>query len=921
MLCALEQLARVPADGDNVAIATRRLEPGTRIALGDKVVVLPHTVLEGHRFAIATIGPGEPLLSWGLPFGVAESSIRAGDYICNQRILTALSQRHVDFPLPPTPNFTDQLAPYSFDEAQFRPGNQVPPAPEARFFHGFDRGPRRGVGTRNYVVIVGASSRTASYARALATRFKGVTAQFPGLDGVVAAAHTEGGGALPPNNLEVVLRTLAGFVVHPNVGAVLVADLGSEPVTNALLRDYLLTHDYPLAEVPHAFLTLTGDFETALTAGEAVVKSWLPLANAATRRPQPLSALRIGLQCGGSDAFSGISANPLVGRISKELVRYGGSANLAETDELIGAEKYVLANVRDRETARAFLAKINQFQERVAWHGHTAESNPSGGNNFRGLYNIAIKSIGAARKKDPELRLDYVIDYAQPMTEPGFYFMDSPGNDLESIAGQVGSGCNLILFTTGNGSITNFPFVPTIKIVTTTSRFHLVQKEMDFNAGRYLESVSMDALTEDAFGLTLRVASGETSVGEKAGHSQVQIWREWRQTDGKRLANIQDRTRPSGHPVPLDSLPAYDATRTPNGDSQYSESDDEALRFQVFQSERGLACDQVGLIVPTSLCAGQIARLIAEQLNRGEVRSLGVSRFVALPHTEGCGNSGGDSEELYQRTMVGHLCHPFVRRGLLLEHGCERTHNDSMRNFMRALDVDPARYGWASVQLDGGIGAVSAKVARWFHESLQAAPIAAATEAGLDRLRLGLIVGDNLPAWAKTACLRLSRRIIRGGGAVVMPTSSPLLTPPDSTRQSTTDNLAAFGPTPTLAYGEAFAVNGLHLMETPTDHSVEIMTGLAATGVEVMLACVAERPLQSHPLIPLIQVNTDAAPDAASTDDFDLRLGMFDESATAGAEAMLKLVLQVASRAYTPKLFASGNIDFQVTRGWLGVSM
>ena len=142
----------------------------------------------------------------------------------------------------------------------------------------------------------------------------------------------------------------------------------------------------------------------------------------------------------------------------------------AETDELIGAESYVLSNVKDLPTAQLFLQKIKNFKQYAANHGASAEGNPSGGNNFRGLYNIALKSIGAARKKDPEVRLDAVIDYGALMADSGYYFMDSPGNDLESIAGQVASGCNMILFITGNGSITNFPFVPTLKFVTTTGR-------------------------------------------------------------------------------------------------------------------------------------------------------------------------------------------------------------------------------------------------------------------------------------------------------------------------------------------------------------------------------------------------------------------------------------------------------------------
>lgn len=188
---------------------------------------------------------------------------------------------------------------------------------------------------------------------------------------------------------------------------------------------------------------------------------------------------------------------------------------------------------------------IAEFKERTAWHGANAEGNPSGGNKYRGLYNIILKSIGAARKKDPVTRLDYAIEYGEPMQETGYYFMDSPGNDLESIAGQVASGCNLIFFATGNGSMTNFPFVPTIKVVTTTRRFQLLAKDMDVNAGLYQDGMSMDELGSQTLNLTVEIASGQRSVGEKAGHAQVQIWRNWRQTNMSQLETLLHADRKS----------------------------------------------------------------------------------------------------------------------------------------------------------------------------------------------------------------------------------------------------------------------------------------------------------------------------------------------------------------------------------------
>ncbi|HUG13437.1 MAG TPA: UxaA family hydrolase, partial [Thermomicrobiales bacterium] len=490
----LNDVSRVPALGDNTAIATRRLPSETRLLIDGVETVTDVTVLEGHRFAIAPIRAGEALTSWGLPFGYALRDIAPGSYLHNARMLEALRLRHVDFLLPSTPNFRDTaLEPFVLDEARLHPALPTPLLPDTsqRTFDGYDRGLRRGIGTRNYVVILATTSRTSSWARALEERMADVAARHPGIDGIVAVSHTEG-GAGAPNNRDLLLRTLAGFTVHPNVGAVLIVDHGDEAVTGSMLRDYMRAHGYPLDDVRRRFVTIRSTFEADLQQGASLVEGWLPAVAAAQRTPQPLSALKLGLQCGGSDAFSGVSGNPLAAWAAKAIVQHGGASNLAETDELIGAEQYVLANVKDIDTARSFLNAVERFKERVAWHGHTAEGNPTGGNLYRGLYNIAIKSIGAAMKRHPDVRLDHVIDYAEPMNEPGCYFMDSPGNDLESIAGQVASGSNFLLFVTGNGSITNFPFVPTIKIVTTTERYTLLGRDMDVNAGAYLDGAPLD---------------------------------------------------------------------------------------------------------------------------------------------------------------------------------------------------------------------------------------------------------------------------------------------------------------------------------------------------------------------------------------------------------------------------------------------
>ena len=509
-------VARLPSAGDNVAIATQTLEDGTRIRYEGQQFQLSHTILEGHRFAIQSISENAPLLSWGLPFGFATRSIAPGDYVCNQKMIDSLSIRNLPFALPETPNFSDKMAPYQLDEAEFRSGKQVERYTNERHYLGYERPGNRGVGTRNYIVVMGTTARTSSFARRLAETCSQRTETYSNIDGVVAVTHTEGGEGQTPNNIDMLLRTLAGFTVHPNIGAMLLVDYGTEAVTNEMLKAYMLREGYALNDVVHDFYRLQGSFDTDLANGAEIINGWLERVNSVAHTEQSLENLKIALQCGGSDAFSGVSGNPLAAYVAKEVIRYGGCANLAETDELIGSEAYVLQNARDLTTARTFLNTIERFKERVAWHGHSAEGNPSGGNNFRGLYNIAIKSIGAAMKRHPDVCLDYVINYSQLMENPGYYFMDSPGNDLESIAGQVASGSNMIFFVTGNGSITNFPFVPTIKIVTTTGRYELLEKDMDVNAGAYLDGIPMEALGESMLDLTVDVASGERSVGEKA---------------------------------------------------------------------------------------------------------------------------------------------------------------------------------------------------------------------------------------------------------------------------------------------------------------------------------------------------------------------------------------------------------------------
>ncbi|MCI0745446.1 MAG: UxaA family hydrolase, partial [Verrucomicrobia subdivision 3 bacterium] len=308
--------------------------------------------------------------------------------------------------------------------------------------------------------------------------------------------------------------------------------------------------------------------------------------------------------------------------------------------------------------------------------------------------------------------------------------------------------------------------------------------------------------------------------------------------------------------------------------------------------------DRLGLILPTSLCASQVARGIARQLNAtAEKASGGVTRFVALPHTEGCGVSGGISEQLYLRTMAGYLAHPLVARALVLEHGCEKTHNDAMRDFIAQRGIDPQRFGWASIQLDGGFEKVTGKIASFFQ-------LKAELSHPPQPLTIALTASEAVPDLIAEAFAQAAAAIVESGGSVVVPQNCAALLEAPAFKDMFTGGTGA-----SVAYGEAVRVPGFHIMEAPTEHWIETLTGLGGTGAEIIVAYV-QQALQGHPLVPTIQLGPEGAPDidAAATGE-----GL--------ADRMLELVRGVARGGYVPRNLILDNTDFQITRGLLGVSL
>lgn len=883
----LNEVGRLPVPSDNCAIAICDLAAGTVVDCGDASFTLSHQVLEGHRFAIQRIAKGEELTSWAQRFGIALRDIEPGEYVINEKVRLELERRDLDFAIPEQQNFDNMILAYEFDESSFSPAPPLARHSGMRFFEGYPRGGGRGVGTRNLIVVLGTSSLVAGFVRTLTQMTASMADDFPNVDGIVPIAHTEGGHR-DPNNREVLLRTLAGFMTHPNVGAVAAIDFGSEAVTNADLRAYMVENGYPLEHVAHSFHSLSTSFEANVAWFKELLGDWLPLVNRVERSAQPVSELKIALQCGGSDAFSGISGNPLAAWVAKEVIHYGGSANLAETDELIGSETYVLDKVERVESARKFLRMVERFKERVGWHGETAEGNTSGGNNYRGLYNIYLKSLGAAAKRHPDVPVHDVIDYSQRMTSGGFYFMDSPGNDLESIAGQVASGSNMIFFVTGNGSITNFPFVPTIKFVTTTARFNLLRHDMDVNAGEYLDGAPLAELGARTFDLTLNIASGQPSAGEKAGHYQVQIWRDWQQTRPANVSLMAQRSY-SGQPIAISA-----DVHVPQ------------VEIPAFEADGQWTTEQIGLIMPTSLCSGQIAKMTTDSLNAGEMgRAAGLSRFATLVHTEGC---GGNVVPEYKDMQIGYLQHPKLRHIVLLEHGCEITHNSYFRQMMAERGLDPESFGWASIQLDGGIDAVMRKIVGWFAERLRDDAPPRKTIAGMQALRVGLLTQGEPPTHIARGLARLCKTIVAGGGTVVISDKDAMFDGPFATE------LGLHGtPDATLGYGQRTKRAGFHIMANPRQHWGETLAGLGASGVEIMLGYVEGYLLAGHPLVPVLQISGGAE----SLDDLDAVLSEADDV----SGRLLDLLVATLSGDHSPRHQLVGNHDFQVTRGVLGVSL
>ena len=489
---AASRLIRL-APHDNVAVA--RCEIPTGELLDRSALCARDQIPRGHKIATTTIRSGDPVFKYGQVIGVALTDIVAGSHVHLHNL--GMLDSH------PQHDFCSQSDPLPRAQAAMQ-----------RFFQGISR-PDGRVGTRNYIAIISSVNCSATVARNIAERFgrTGGLRERPNIDGVVALTHA-GGCAINTEGegYRILTRTLQGYAKNPNVGGVLMIGLGCE--TNQIQR---MIEDYGLQE-NRCFRTLTiqnaGGTRRSIEEGADLLVGMLDAVDAYRRTPQSVANLYVGLQCGGSDGYSGISANPALGCAVDSLVRQGGTAVLSETPEIYGAEHLLTRRARSPDIAHQLLARIEWWREYTRRNGADLNNNPSHGNKEGGLTTILEKSLGAVAKGGGT-PLNGVFEYAERLDVSGLVFMDTPGYDPVSVTGQVAGGCNLICFTTGRGSVSGFKPAPCIKIATNTAMFEHMQEDMDIDCGGIIEGTQTVAESgAEIFERIIAVASGDKTKSE-----------------------------------------------------------------------------------------------------------------------------------------------------------------------------------------------------------------------------------------------------------------------------------------------------------------------------------------------------------------------------------------------------------------------
>ncbi len=492
MLQAVELTIRLHPD-DDVVIARIELATGTLVSRENVRTVV--TIPAGHKLAVRDVAQGKPVRRYNQIIGFATRDIKAGEHVHVHNLAMGEFQR--DYAFGSLKKETQYIEPRAT-------------------FQGIVRADGR-VATRNYIGILTSVNCSATVARMIAKHFENNLNAFPNVDGVVALTHKTGCGmASEGEGMEVLRRTMAGYARHPNFFATQVIGLGCEAnqINNLLSTQSLKRHGRL-----HAFtIQEKGGTMKAVREGIARIEAILPEANRVKRETVPASHLVLGLQCGGSDGYSGISANPALGAAVDLLVRHGGSAILSETPEIYGAEHLLTARAVTREVGEKLIARIRWWEEHTARNNMEMNNNPTPGNKAGGLTTILEKSLGAVAKGGTTNLVD-VVEYAMPVSAKGFVYMDTPGYDPVSATGQVAGGANMICFTTGRGSAYGCKPAPSLKLATNTPLFVHQEEDMDFNCGTVIDgSETIEQAGARFFELILKTASGEKSKSEAFGY-------------------------------------------------------------------------------------------------------------------------------------------------------------------------------------------------------------------------------------------------------------------------------------------------------------------------------------------------------------------------------------------------------------------
>jgi altronate hydrolase/galactarate dehydratase len=479
---------------DNLVVALADIPAGTELAgITD---ALRQLVPRGHKIAMQRIVAGQNVIRYGQIIGQATRDIAAGEHVHVHNL--GMAEHSRDY------GFASQSEP-------------LPSAAQTRTFQGYIRADGR-AGTRNYLGILTSVNCAGSVARfiAEAAEKSGLLDAFPNIDGLVPIVHGTGCGMSGKDEgYATLFRTLAGYAQHPNFGGILLVGLGCE----VMQIDDLVGGREVRADGALRYMTIQAEGGTRKTIerGLEALRGIAEIANRAQRTPVPVSKIMVGMQCGGSDGYSGITANPALGHASDLLVRHGGTSILSETSEIYGAEHLLTRRAVSAEVGEKLVARVRWWEDYCARNGGELDNNPSPGNKRGGLTTILEKSLGAVAKSG-SAPLTEVYLFGEQIDKHGFVFMDSPGFDPCSVTGQVASGANLIVFTTGRGSVSGYKPTPCIKLATNSEMYRRLSEDMDLNCGDIVsDGVSIEAKGQELFELIIRVASGEQTKSEALG--------------------------------------------------------------------------------------------------------------------------------------------------------------------------------------------------------------------------------------------------------------------------------------------------------------------------------------------------------------------------------------------------------------------